>query len=161
LGEKVAGVMGNHEAWVEDVRAASERVGELMWTLPLPDEYRKLLESEIADLRNIGTSGMGGALTAGLFLEAFVGDVPWVHLDIAGPARAASDDGELAKGGTGFAVRTLVEVARTFEVPTPKAKKPVKKKPVKKKPVKKKPVKKKPAKKQPAKKRASARGPAR
>ncbi|MSO79808.1 MAG: leucyl aminopeptidase [Acidimicrobiia bacterium] len=151
LGEKVAGVMGNHAAWVEDVRAASERVGEPMWTLPLPDEYRKLLESEVADLRNIGTSGMGGALTAGLFLEAFVNDVPWVHLDIAGPARAASDDGELAKGGTGFAVRTLVEVARTFEVPIPKAKKAAKKKPLRKKPLKKKPVK----------KRASARGSAR
>ncbi|MEX2031238.1 MAG: hypothetical protein WEA81_00070, partial [Dehalococcoidia bacterium] len=86
--------------------------------------------SEVADLRNIGTSGMGGALVAGLFLEAFVDDVPWVHLDIAGPARAASDDGELTKGGTGFAVRTLVELARTFEVPTPK---PKKQKPAKKK----------------------------
>ena len=130
LGEKVAGLMGNHDAWSGQVRAASERAGESMWPLPLPDEYRKLLESEVADLRNIGTSGMGGALTAALFLEAFVDDVPWVHLDIAGPARAASDDGELTKGGTGFAVRTLVELARTFEVPTPK---PKKKQPTKKK----------------------------
>lgn len=137
LGEKIAGVMGNHDAWVEDVRAASERVGEPMWPLPLPDDYRKLLESEIADLRNIGTSGMGGALTAGLFLEAFVDDVPWVHLDIAGPARSGSDDGELAKGGTGFAVRTLVEVARTFTPPTPKKNKPAKKQATKKKPAKK------------------------
>jgi leucyl aminopeptidase len=127
LGEKVAGLMSNHDEWSGQVRAASERAGESMWPLPLPDEYRKLLESEVADLRNIGTSGMGGALTAGLFLEAFVDDVPWVHLDIAGPARAASDDGELTKGGTGFAVRTLVELARTFEVPTPKPK-PKKKK---------------------------------
>ncbi|MEX2269550.1 MAG: leucyl aminopeptidase [Acidimicrobiia bacterium] len=128
LGEKVAGLMGNHDEWADQVRAASERAGEAMWPLPLPDEYRKLLESEVADLRNIGTSGMGGALTAGLFLEAFVDDVPWVHLDIAGPARAASDDGELTKGGTGFAVRTLVEVARTFELPTPKPKKKATKK---------------------------------
>ena len=125
LGEKVAGIMGNHDAWVEHVRAASARVGEPMWPLPLPDEYRKLLESEVADLRNIGTNGMGGALTAGLFLEAFVDDVPWVHLDIAGPARAGSDDGELVKGGTGFAVRTLVEVARTFVRPERAVKKPM------------------------------------
>jgi leucyl aminopeptidase len=136
LGEKVAGVMGNHDAWVEEVRAASERVGEPMWPLPLPDDYRKLLDSEVADLRNIGTSGMGGALTAGLFLEAFVDGVPWVHLDIAGPARANSDDGELTKGGTGFATRTLIEVARTFEPPT-RAKSTTKKSATKKAPVKK------------------------
>jgi leucyl aminopeptidase len=88
-----------------------------VWPLPLPDEYRKLLDSEVADVRNIGTSSYGGALTAGLFLKEFVGDVPWAHLDIAGPARAGADDGYLAKGGTGFGVRTLLELARTFEKP--------------------------------------------
>jgi leucyl aminopeptidase len=88
-----------------------------MWPLPLPQEYRKDLESEIADLKNItGTRG-GGALTAGLFLSEFAGDVPWAHLDIAGPARASGDDGYIAKGGTGFGVRTLVEVLSTFEKP--------------------------------------------
>ncbi len=158
LGEKVAGLMGNHDAWVQDVRSASERVGEPMWPLPLPDEYRKLLESEVADLRNIGTSGMGGALTAGLFLEAFVDDVPWVHLDIAGPARAASDDGELTKGGTGFAVRTLVEVARTFEPPKRAVlKKAPAKKAGKKQTVRKAASKKSPPKKSPLKKKTAAR----
>jgi len=129
LGEKVAGLMGNHDEWIGQVRAAGDRTGEALWPLPLPEEYRKLLESEVADLRNIGTTGMGGALTAGIFLEAFVDEVPWAHLDIAGPARAASDDGELTKGGTGFAVRTLVDLAKTFDPPTktPK-KKPAKKK---------------------------------
>jgi leucyl aminopeptidase len=131
LGEKVAGLMGNHSDWGEQVRAAADRAGERVWPLPLPDDYNKLLESEVADLRNIGTTGMGGALTAGIFLEAFVDDVPWAHLDIAGPARAGSDDGELTKGGTGFAVRTLIELARTFDVPTPAAKKASKKKPAK------------------------------
>ncbi|MBM3672097.1 MAG: leucyl aminopeptidase [Actinobacteria bacterium] len=126
LGEKVAGLMGNDSGWVDQVRSASDRAGEPTWPLPLPDEYRKLLESEVADLRNIGTSGMGGALTAGIFLEAFVDEVPWAHLDIAGPARAGSDDGELTKGGTGFGVRTLVELVEHFDPPAPKPKKPKK-----------------------------------
>jgi leucyl aminopeptidase len=117
LGEKVAGLMGNEAGWVEQVRRASERAGEPMWHLPLPDDMRKQLESEVADLRNIGANRYGGALTAGLFLEAFVDDVPWVHLDIAGPARAPADDGELVRGGTGFGVRTLVELLLEYERP--------------------------------------------
>ena len=88
LGEKIAGLMTSNDGWGEQVRAAADRAGEQVWPLPLPDEYNKLIESEIADLKNIGSGGYGGALTAGLFLQAFVGDVPWVHLDIAGPARA-------------------------------------------------------------------------
>jgi len=117
LGEKVAGVMGNRPEWVEQVRAAAERAGEPVWPLPLPADYRKLLDSEVADLRNISTGSYGGALTAGIFLERFVDDVPWAHLDIAGPARAASDDGELTKGGTGFGVRTLLELVSTLDAP--------------------------------------------
>jgi leucyl aminopeptidase len=119
LGEKVAGIMGEPTAWVEQVQSAADRAGEPMWPLPLPSDYRKLLESEVADLRNISTGGYGGALTAGLFLQSFVGDVPWAHLDIAGPARAGADDGELTRGGTGFAVRTLLELASTFDAPAP------------------------------------------
>ena len=76
-----------------------------------------LLESEVADLRNIGTVGTGGTLTAGLFLQAFVGDVPWARLDIAGPSRAPADSGYTPKGGTGFATRTLIELARTYTPP--------------------------------------------
>jgi len=117
LGMKVAGLMGNDDGWINQVRDAAERAGESVWHLPLPQEYRKDLDSEIADLKNItGTRG-GGALTAGLFLSEFTGDVPWVHLDIAGPARASGDDGYIAKGGTGFGVRTLVEVLSSFEKP--------------------------------------------
>ena len=128
LGEKVAGLMGNHLDWEEQVRGAADRAGERVWPLPLPDEYRKQLESEVADLKNIGAPGQAGALTAGLFLEAFVDDVPWAHLDIAGPARSPSDDHELTRGGTGFGVRTLVELARTFEPPKREKKKPAVKK---------------------------------
>jgi leucyl aminopeptidase len=117
LGDRIAGLMGNDDAWRDAVRAAADRVGESVWPLPLPEEYRPLLESEVADLRNISTGGYGGALTAGLFLQAFVKDVPWVHLDIAGPSRAATGYGYMPKGGTGFATRTLIELARTYTPP--------------------------------------------
>ena len=109
--------MGNDDAWIDQVRGAGERAGEPLWPLPLPPEYRKDLESEIADIKNISGVRGGGALTAGLFLAEFTGDVPWAHLDIAGPARASSDDGYIAKGGTGFGVRTLVELLSSFEKP--------------------------------------------
>ncbi len=121
LGEKVAGLMGNDDGWSGQVRAAADRAGEPVWPLPLPAEYRKFLDSETADLRNIATVNFGGALTAGIFLEQFVGDRPWVHLDIAGPSRASGDDGYLLKGGTGFGVRTLIEVAEDFSAPAAKA----------------------------------------
>ncbi|MGH8991404.1 MAG: leucyl aminopeptidase [Acidimicrobiia bacterium] len=117
LGFKVAGLMGNHDGWVHQVGAAADRAGEPVWHLPLPESYRKDLESEIADLKNITGNRGGGALTAGLFLSEFAGDVPWAHLDIAGPARAPGDDGYTGKGGTGFGVRTLVEVLSSFEKP--------------------------------------------
>jgi len=117
LGEKVAGLMGGDDSWIEQVRAAADRAGEPVWHLPLPAEYRKLIDSEIADIKNISGAGGGGALTAGLFLREFSGDVPWAHIDIAGPARAAADDGYVTRGGTGFGVRTLVELARTFKPP--------------------------------------------
>jgi len=151
LGEKIAGLMGNDDAWSAQVHDAAEQAGEPMWQLPLPEEYKGLLESEVADLRNISTGRYGGTLTAGLFLEAFVGDRPWVHLDIAGPARASADDGELTRGGTGFGVRTLIELARTFE--PPKAKKSATKKSA----AKKAPVRKSAARKSAAKKSGAAK----
>jgi leucyl aminopeptidase len=116
LGPAIAGLMGNNESWNDQVRAAADRVGERMWPLPLPDDYRKMLDSPVADLKNIG-GPHGGALTAGLFLREFVGEgIPWVHLDIAGPAfNEAGEDGEIPKGGTGFGVRTLIELARSFQ----------------------------------------------
>jgi leucyl aminopeptidase len=117
LGEQVAGVMGEPPSWVQQVQAAADRADEPVWPLPLPGSYRKMLESEVADLRNIGTGSYGGALTAGLFLQSFVAGIPWVHLDIAGPARASADDGELIKGGTGFGVRTLLELVSSYDAP--------------------------------------------
>ncbi|HZQ28857.1 MAG TPA: leucyl aminopeptidase [Acidimicrobiales bacterium] len=114
LGRSIAGVMGNDEALVGRVRAAADTAGEPVWPLPLPASYRKDIDSEIADMKNIGKAGAAGALVAGLFLQEFVDGVPWAHLDIAGPARAEADDGWIRRGGTGFGVRTLLELLSGF-----------------------------------------------
>ena len=117
LGPSIAGLMGNDEAFIDQVSAAADRAGERVWPLPLPADYAKQIESNVADMKNIG-GNYGGTLTAGLILKEFVDDaIPWAHLDIAGPARAESDDGEISKGGTGFGVRTLIELASTFAPP--------------------------------------------
>jgi leucyl aminopeptidase len=117
LGREIGGLMGTSESVVGQLLEASKRSGEPLWELPLPDRYRKHIDSEIADIKNVGAAGQAGTLSAGLFLKEFVGDVPWAHLDIAGPARAESDDGYIAKGGTGFGVRTLLEFLSTFQRP--------------------------------------------
>lgn len=107
LGKHAAAVMGNDDALVEELRAAGERSGERCWPLPLWPEYRKQLESDTADLLNVG-GREGGSITAGCFLGEFVGETPWAHLDIAGTAYG---DGKLPyqrKGGYGFPVRLLV-----------------------------------------------------
>ncbi len=117
LGPKVAGLMGNNEAWVNQLVDAGERTGERVWRLPLPDDYRSQLESSVADMKNIG-GPHGGALVAGLFLSNFVAEgIPWAHLDIAGPAFTDSEDGETTKGGTGFGVRLLLDALVNFEPP--------------------------------------------
>lgn len=117
LGPKIAGLMGNHDGWIEQIEAASSTSGERVWHLPLPDDYRKQVDSSVADMKNIGTPH-GGALTAGLILQEFVADgIPWAHLDIAGPAWSDADEGETTKGGTGFGVRLLAELAQAFSPP--------------------------------------------
>jgi leucyl aminopeptidase len=107
LGEEVWGAMGTDRQLIRDVLAAGDAVGEPGWELPMHEPYRNLIDSEVADVKNIGKR-YGGAITAAFFLREFVGDVPWVHLDIAGPAflDRASDLGP--KGATGVPVRTLV-----------------------------------------------------
>ncbi|MDO8364144.1 MAG: leucyl aminopeptidase [Actinomycetota bacterium] len=113
LGTKLAGVIGNDQPFVDKVRAASAATDENIWQLPLEKGYRKLLDSNVADMRNIG-GPHGGAITAALFLSEFVGEVPWAHLDIAGPMAVDGDDGWLSKGATGFGTRLLIELATTF-----------------------------------------------
>lgn len=115
LGPQIAGLMSNDDGFARAVIDASEAAGERLWRLPLPDDYRKMIDSPIADMKNIG-GPYGGAITAGLLLQEFVAeDIPWVHLDIAGPAFTDKPDMETRKGGTGFGVRTLVALARNFK----------------------------------------------
>jgi leucyl aminopeptidase len=116
LGQEIAGLMGNDDGWIAQVRAAADRADEPVWPLPLPARYRSQLDSDVADLKNIG-SDWGGALAAGLFLQEFVGGVPWAHLDIAGPMKADRDDGWRSKGATAFGVRTILEVLDRFTPP--------------------------------------------
>jgi leucyl aminopeptidase len=111
LGPHVAGVMSNDEALAAEWLAAASAAGEDMWRLPLPPRLVEQLKSEIADMKNTGER-WGGALTAGLFLKEFVGDKPWVHVDIAGPSSADKEHAHVSKGGTGFAVATLLAFLR-------------------------------------------------
>lgn len=112
LGEEVAGVMSNKPELAQKILAASKEAGEKMWELPLEANYKPLIKSESADVKNIGGK-YGGTLTAGLFLQEFVGETPWVHIDIAGPAYAEKPLNAYTKlGGTGFGVRTLLEVIK-------------------------------------------------
>ncbi len=116
LGEEIAGLMCNDEALAVSLLAAAERAGEKLWEMPLEKRYRALLESDVADIRQIATSRYGGSLTAGLFLQEFVGTFPWAHLDIAGPAFAERPmSSYIGKGGTGYGVRTLVEFVQAFK----------------------------------------------
>jgi leucyl aminopeptidase len=114
LGPTIAGLMGNDDGLVAAVQGAADRASESVWHLPLPTSYRKDLDSDVADLKNVAGGRYGGALHAGLFLQEFVDGTPWVHLDIAGPADAKGDDGYTPKGASGFGVRTLVELAAAY-----------------------------------------------
>jgi leucyl aminopeptidase len=118
LGQKIAGLMGNHDGFLDQVRAAADAEGEAVWPLPLPADLRSSIDSEVADIKNISGNRWAGASVAGLFLQEFVADgTPWAHLDIAGPADAADDDGMTRKGGTGFGVRTLLHLLARYRPP--------------------------------------------
>ncbi len=115
LGTDVAGLMTNDEAWAQAVKAAATATGEQMWELPMFPEFGDQIKSEVADIKNVGEGRWGGAITAAKFLEEFVAGKPWVHLDIAGPAFFESSKPWLDAGGSGYGVRTLVEVASRFK----------------------------------------------
>ena len=110
LGPYTAGVMSDNESLLRSWMQTAERTGEDMWRLPLNGRLREQLKSSIADMRNTGDR-FGGAITAGLFLKTFAKDTPWVHVDIAGPASVSSSRPSQPKGGTGFAVASIVEYA--------------------------------------------------
>ncbi|WP_254075411.1 leucyl aminopeptidase [Paenibacillus tritici] len=108
LGDVATGAVTNDQAFLEEILEASRRSGEPIWELPAYPEFREMLKSEVADLRN-AAGRYGGASTAGLFIGEFAEGLPWVHLDIAGTAFLSSERGVNPKGATGVMVRTLLE----------------------------------------------------
>ncbi len=113
LGTRIGGLLGNDQAWVDRVKAAGARADETLWQLPLHKDYRRLLDSNVADMKNVG-GPYAGTLTAALFLNEFVADVPWAHLDIAGTMNSDTDDGWLSRGATAFGTRTLIELVTSY-----------------------------------------------
>ncbi len=117
LGESIAPVLGTSQPLVDQLIELAGAIDEPIWQLPLDTKrYRKLLDSVVADMKNIG-GPYGGTMTASIFLSEFVGDIPWAHLDIAGPMMVAADDGIYAKGATGFGTRLLIDLATNFTPP--------------------------------------------
>ena len=110
LGKTTSGLFGTPDAWVEQVRLASERAGDRTWRMPIFEDYAELLKSEIADFTNTGGRA-GGSITAALFIKEFTGGLPWVHMDIAGTSWAEDAKPYQPRGATGVAVRTLAELA--------------------------------------------------
>jgi leucyl aminopeptidase len=125
LGKKIAGLFTDDDALAASLEAAAATSGERLWRMPMVEDYRVALDSDIADLRNIGNPKLklnGGSITAALFLREFAGGRPFAHLDIAGPAWSGSEDEELTKGGTGYGVRLLVAYLEALSAaPTRKA----------------------------------------
>lgn len=111
LGEDVTAVITNKDEFYKELKEATEITGEKMWQLPSFEDYKDLIKSNIADLKNIGGK-YAGTITAGLFIGEFVENKPWLHLDIAGPAFAEKNLDYCPAGGTGAAVRTLYELAK-------------------------------------------------
>ena len=108
LGAHTAGVMSPNPEVASALLAAARTAGEDMWQLPLSERLSEALKSDIADIKQCGDR-KGGCITAGLFLKEFVGDTPWVHVDMAGPVKATQEAGHHAKGATGFGVASIVE----------------------------------------------------
>jgi len=115
LGKEIAGLLGNDDELLDAVQAAGAAAGEPSWPLPLHEDYASHIESEVADMKNMGRPGQAGTISAALLLQEFVGDVPWAHLDIAGPSRTEDNRWYNTKGGSGFGVRTLVALATSEE----------------------------------------------
>jgi leucyl aminopeptidase len=114
LGDYVIGLLGNDESLLKRVEEASSKTGEKVWRLPLWDEYFEYLKSDVADFRNVGTRAAGTIIGA-MFLSKFVGKIPWVHLDIAGPASIEKERPYIPRGGTGAGVRLLVQLLRDWK----------------------------------------------
>jgi len=118
LGSYATGMMGNDEQIMERLKRAGEKTFDRVWQLPLFEEYEKQIKSEVADVKNVG-GRWAGAITAALFLKKFVGESPWVHLDIAGTAILEEDQPYAPKGGSGAGVRLLIEFLTSWDAVRP------------------------------------------
>ncbi|MBI3309698.1 MAG: leucyl aminopeptidase, partial [Candidatus Melainabacteria bacterium] len=114
LGDAAAGVMTNNQKLADKIIKAGNEAGERMWQLPLYDEYRDQIKSDIADMINTGSKGKAGAQNGAVLLEHFVNDIPWVHIDIAGPAWIGKENPFGPKGPTGVGVRTLINYLANY-----------------------------------------------
>lgn len=115
LGVENVGLFSNNDAFSEAIDKAGKAVGETVWRMPLSDAYDKLIDSDIADMKNIG-DGTAGSIIGAQFLQRFVNDVPWAHLDIAGVAWTKKDSATVPKGASGWGVRLLDQLVRdTYE----------------------------------------------
>jgi leucyl aminopeptidase len=114
LGKHMAGILGNNDGVLSQLKASSVRTDELVWELPFHRPYRSLLDSNVADMRNIG-GPLAGATTAALFLGEFAGDTPWAHIDMAGPMEADGDNGWLNRGATAYGTRLLIDFCANFK----------------------------------------------
>ncbi len=108
LGRKVSGFFANRPELADEIRDAAARSGERVWEMPIIDDLRQEMDSEVADIKNTGQRA-GSPIFGAIFLADFVGDVPWIHVDIAGPARCEKEEHYLRKGGTGVGTRLLIE----------------------------------------------------
>jgi leucyl aminopeptidase len=113
LGDFVIGLFGNDRSLLKKIEEASTKTGEKVWELPLWEEYFEYLKSDVADFRNVGTRA-AGAIIGGIFLSKFVEKIPWVHLDIAGPASIEKERPYVPRGGTGVGVRLLLQLLRDW-----------------------------------------------
>ena len=117
LGMEIAGVMTNNQDWCDQLLSACAASGERVWQLPMDAEFADKIKSDVADIKNVGNGRWGGAITAAKFLEEFVGETPWVHMDIAGPSFAEKPAGYIDGGASGCYVRSLAELARRISAP--------------------------------------------
>ncbi len=114
LGEKIAGVFSPDDKLAKDIIQSGKKTHERCWQMPLPEDYKELFKSDLADLNNIANTRYGGAITAALFLSEFVTDTRWAHIDIAGPAFSNKESAYCGPGGTGFGVRLLCDLLDKF-----------------------------------------------
>ena len=112
LGTDISGLFSNNEKLTLEIKKAANLAGEKVWEMPLEIDYKEMNKSEVADVANIPNSRYGGSITAALFLQEFVGDIPWAHLDIAGPAFLSKASDISQKGGTGYGVRTVLNLLK-------------------------------------------------